>query len=73
MTNVSIPFPKEMLDYIDKQIKAGEYDNRSQFVRRSVKRMIEEKEIEEILEASRQAKMGYVFEGDLDKLAKKHG
>ena len=73
MTNISIPMPKEMLEYIDKQVKSGEFDNRSQFVRRSVKKMIEEKEIEEILGASREAKMGLVFEGDLDELVKKHG
>lgn len=75
MTNVSTPLPKEMIDYIDKQVKTGEFDNRSQFIRRSIKKMIEEKEIEEILEASRQARAGQFYTGDLKEIIKmrKHG
>lgn len=72
MTNISIPIQKEYLDFIDSVVDKGEFDSRSQFIRNAIKKMIEEKEINEILEASRMAKMGEVFEGDIDELVKKH-
>lgn len=72
MTNITTPLPKDYIESIDNFVKRGDFDNRSQFVRNAVKKMIEEKEVEEILEASKRAKMGEVFEGDLDNLAKKH-
>ena len=72
MTNISTPLPKEYIDFIDLAVKKGDFDNRAQFIRKSIKRMIEEQEIAEILEASRLAKMGEVFEGDLDDLVKKY-
>ncbi len=68
MTNVTIPMPKEMLDYIDKQIKNGEFDNRSQFIHRSVKKMMEQREIDEILESSKEAKNAQFYTGDLKKI-----
>ncbi len=70
MTNITIPLQKEYIDFIDETIKTGDYDNRSQFIRNAIKKMIEEKEINEILEASKKAKMGELFEGDLDELSK---
>lgn len=70
MTNITIPLQKEYIDFIDETIKTGDYDSRSQFIRNAIKKMIEEKEINEILEASKKAKMGELFEGDLDELSK---
>jgi Arc/MetJ-type ribon-helix-helix transcriptional regulator len=70
MTNITIPLQKEYIDYIDSSIKTGDFDNRSQFIRNAIKKMIEEKEINEILEASRMAKSGGIFEGDIDQLVK---
>lgn len=72
MNNISIPIQKEYLDFIDAEIEKGDFDSRSQFIRNAIKKMIEEKEIAEIKEASQRAKMGEVFEGDLDKLVKKY-
>lgn len=72
MTNITVPLAKEQLDFMDSQVKRGQFDNRSQFIRAAIKKMIEEQEISEILESSRLAKMGEVFEGDLDELIKKH-
>jgi len=48
-----------------------DFDSRSQFIRSAIKKLIEEKEISEILEASKMAKLGEIFEGDLDQLVKK--
>lgn len=73
MTNITIPMPKDYINFIDFKINKGDYDSRSQFIRNSIKKMIEEDEINEVLEASRLSKMGELFEGDLDNLAKKHG
>jgi Arc/MetJ-type ribon-helix-helix transcriptional regulator len=70
MTNITIPLQKEYIDFIDSAVKKGDFDNRSQFIRNAIKKMIEEKEIAEIMEASEQAKRGEVFSGDLDELIK---
>jgi Arc/MetJ-type ribon-helix-helix transcriptional regulator len=72
MNNITIPVQKEHLKTIDSLIENGSFDNRSQFIRTAIKKMIEEKEIEEIKEASRKASMGEVFEGDIDELISKH-
>jgi len=72
MNNITIPVQKEHLDFIDSLIEKGDFDNRSQFIRNAIKKLIEEREIAEILEASKLAKMGEAFEGDLDELVKKH-
>jgi Arc/MetJ-type ribon-helix-helix transcriptional regulator len=71
MTNITIPLQKEYIDFIDDTVKEGNFDNRSQFIRNAIKKMIEEQEIAEILEASEQIKRGECFEGDLQELAKK--
>lgn len=65
--------PKQLLDFVDALIRSGEIENRAQAIRKAIRRMQEETEIAEIFEASRQAKDGRVFQGDLAKLAKKHG
>jgi Arc/MetJ-type ribon-helix-helix transcriptional regulator len=72
MTNITTPLPKDYVESID-YIEKGDFDSRSQFIRSAVKKLIEDREIEEILEASRRAKMGEVFRGDLKELAKIHG
>lgn len=72
MTNITIPVQKEFLDCIDAEIKKGNFDNRSQFIRNAIKRSLQEQEEAEILEASQLAHMGEVFEGDLDELVKIH-
>lgn len=72
MNNVTVPIPNNYESFIDSAVESGEFDSRSQFIRTAIKKFIEEQEVAEILEASRRAKMGEVFSGDLDKLAKKH-
>jgi len=72
MNNITIPIQKEYLKTIDSLIESGAFDNRSQFIRTAIKKMIEEKEIEEIKGASHRASMGEVFEGDIDELVSKY-
>ena len=70
MTTISVPMPKDLLQFIDGQIKIGEAENRAQAVRRALRKFREETEIAEIFEASRQAKEGLVYEGDLRQIIK---
>lgn len=72
MTNITTPLPKEYIEFIDTRIEKGDFDSRAQFIRKAIKKMIEEQEVAEILEASRLAKMGEAFSGDLDELVKKY-
>lgn len=72
MINITIPIQKEYLDIIDKEVKKGDFDSRSQFIRNAVKLAIQTKEEDEILHASKLAHMGDVFAGDLDELVKVH-
>ena len=71
MNNITIPIQKEYLETMDEIIENGDFDNRSQFIRTAIKRMIEENEVQEIIHASEMAKLGEVFSGDLDELVKK--
>ncbi len=72
MTTISVPLPKELLKFIDDQIKAGVAENRSQAVRQALRKISEEKEIEEILKASKEARKGIYYEGDLKDILKKY-
>lgn len=72
MNNITIPIQEDYLKTIDLMIESGDFDNRSQFIRAAIKKMIEDKEIREIKEASYRASMGEVFEGDIDELISKH-
>lgn len=70
MTTISIPFPKDLIEFIDSQIKIGEVDNRAQAVRKAVRKFREDVEIKEILESSIQIKRGLFFEGNLKDIIK---
>lgn len=65
MTTISVPLPKDLIEFIDSQIESGEVDNRAQAVRKAVRKFREDLEIKEILESSMQIKRGLYFEGDL--------
>jgi Arc/MetJ-type ribon-helix-helix transcriptional regulator len=71
MTTISVPMPKDLLQFIDNFIKSGEADNRAQAVRKAIRKMREQTEINDIFEASHQIKMGKSHTGDLGKILKK--
>ncbi len=71
MTTISVPMPKDLLEFVDSIITSGEAENRAQAMRKAVRKMREQIEINEIFEASRQIKQGYSYAGDLRKILTK--
>lgn len=70
MINITTPIPQDMIEYIDNQIGVGEFDNRSQFVRKAIRKMIEEKELSDIFEATNQITIDEFYTGDLETIVK---
>lgn len=68
MTTLSIPMPKDLLAFIDSIIHSGEAENRAQAVRKAIRKMKEQVEINDIFEASRQIKQGLAYTGDLEDI-----
>lgn len=65
MTTISIPFPKDLIEFIDSQIETGEVDNRAQAVRKAVRKFREDMEIRDILESSKEVDRGLFYSGNL--------
>ncbi len=63
--------PKDLLEFVDSIITSGEAENRAQAMRKAVRKMREQIEVNEIFEASRQIKQGYSYTGDLRKILTK--
>ncbi|MEK7609748.1 MAG: ribbon-helix-helix domain-containing protein [Patescibacteria group bacterium] len=70
MTTISVPMPKDLLEFVDSIIFSGEAENRAQAIRKAVRKMRENVEINEIFEASRQIKKGLVYTGNLKEIMK---
>ena len=71
MTTLSIPIPQDLLDFIDAFIASGEAENRAQAVRKAVRKMREQIEINDILEAKEQIKQGLSYSGNLQEIMDK--
>ena len=71
MTTLSIPMPEDLIKFIDTFIASGEAENRAQAIRKAVRKMREQVEVNEIFEASRQIKQGLSFSGDLQDILEK--
>ena len=71
MTTISVPMPAELLHFIDSIISSGEVENRAQAIRKAVRKMQEQWEIDEILQASRDIDKGLFYTGDLKEILKK--
>jgi len=63
--------PEDLIKFIDTFIASGEAENRAQAIRKAVRKMREQVEVNEIFEASRQIKQGLSFSGDLQDILKK--
>lgn len=70
MTTLSIPLPQDLLEFVDSLIASGEAENRAQAVRKAIRKMREQTEINDIFEASRQIKEGHAYVGDLKTILK---
>lgn len=62
--------PQDLLDFIDSFIASGEVENRAQAVRKAVRTLREQNEINDILEAKVQIKQGVSYSGDLKTILK---
>jgi Arc/MetJ-type ribon-helix-helix transcriptional regulator len=63
--------PKDLLDFVDHIIRTGEAENRAQAIRKAIRKMREQTEINDIVEASQQIKAGIMHTGDLKVILKK--
>lgn len=70
MTTISVPMPKDLLDFVDRIITSGEAENRAQAIRKAIRKMREQVEINDIFEASRQIQQGLSYTGDLKEILK---
>ena len=70
MTTISVPLPKELLDFVDYEVSEGNVDNRAQAVRKAIRLMKERREIDDILQASQQVREGLVYQGNLRDIIK---
>ncbi|MDO8575612.1 MAG: ribbon-helix-helix domain-containing protein [bacterium] len=70
MTTISVPMPKDLLEFVDRIILSGEAENRAQAIRKAIRKMREQTEINDILEASRQIKEGVSYSGSLKDILK---
>ncbi len=71
MTTISVPIPKDLLEFVDSVITSGEAENRAQAIRKAIRTMREQVEIKEIFEASRQIQQGHAYTGDLKSILKR--
>jgi Arc/MetJ-type ribon-helix-helix transcriptional regulator len=67
MTTISVPINDDLLQAIQHLIDQGIAANKADAVRKALKKYIEDKEVEEILQASKEPSL----EGGLDELLKK--
>lgn len=70
MTTISVPLPKDLLDFVDSYIATGEAENRAQAIRKAIRKMREQLEINEIFETSQQIKQRKFYTGDLKNILK---
>jgi len=71
MTTLSVPLPPHMVEYIENEVRIGNYANKAQLVRKALEKFREDEAIEAILRSERDVEEGRVFFGDLNKIAKK--
>jgi Arc/MetJ-type ribon-helix-helix transcriptional regulator len=67
MTTVSVPLTDDLLKAIQHLIDQGIAANKADAIRKALKKYIEDKEVEEILQASKEPSL----DGDLNELMKK--
>jgi Arc/MetJ-type ribon-helix-helix transcriptional regulator len=65
MSTISIPFNSELEDFINQQIKLGNADSKAELVRRAVRMLKEEEEMNELMKSYSEYKKGEVLSGDL--------
>jgi len=71
MTTISIPFSSELEEFIVQQIASGKAESKAEVVRRAVRFLKEEEEMNELMKSYSEYKNGEVLSGDLEMLVNK--
>lgn len=71
MTTISVPLPIHLIEFIEQEVKMGNYNNKAALVRKAVAKLQEDALVEAVLQSEKEVAEGKVFYGDLKKIAKK--
>ena len=71
MTTISVPLPPHMVEFIEREVKMGNFANKAAVVRNAIKTMKDEQAIARMLQADKELSEGKILKGDLDVLAKR--
>lgn len=71
MTTISVPIPHHMLEFIEREVKMGNFENKAAVVRKAISKFREDVAYESLLRAEKDIEEGRIFKGDLDELVKK--
>lgn len=71
MTTISVPLPPNMVEYIENEVRIGNFANKAQLIRKALDKFREDEAVNAVLRSEQEAREGKIFKGDLDELAKK--
>jgi putative addiction module CopG family antidote len=71
MSILSVSLPSDLEKFISDEVASGEFESKSQLVKKALRKFEEDLIVERLLRSSREAKEGKVFRGDLRELVKK--
>ena len=70
MAILSISITSKLEKFINDEVASGKFKSKNQFIKKALKKFEDDLVINRILRASREAKKGKYFEGDLRELVK---
>ena len=65
MTNVTVPLPESLLEFVDRQVGEHKADSRAGFIRRLIAEKLEHDLLEAHLDAVKEYREGKTLKGDL--------
>ena len=71
MSTISVPLPPNLIEFIEREVKMGNYSNKAALVRKAIAKLQEDALVEAVLQSKREVAEGKVFYGDLKEIAKK--
>ena len=71
MPTISVPLPPNMVEYIENEVRIGNFANKAQLIRKALDKFREDEAVNAVLRSEQEAREGKIFKGDLDELAKK--
>lgn len=71
MSIITISIPAELEKFVKDEVFSGEFESKSQVVKKALKKFQEDLVVERILKASKNAREGKILRGNLDDLLKK--